>query len=36
MADSDHEEVDTRIVLHMNDSLQGGASTILVRTVDTM
>ncbi len=35
MADSDHEEADTRIVLHMNDSLQGGASTILVRTVDT-
>ncbi len=35
MADSDHEEADTRIVLHMNDSLQGGAGTILVRTVDT-
>ena len=35
MADSDHEEADTRIVLHVIDSLQEGATKILIRTVDT-
>lgn len=35
MADSDHEEADTRIVLHVKDSLQRGANKILIRTVDT-
>ena len=35
MADSDHEEADTRVVLHVIDSLQEGATKILIRTVDT-
>ena len=35
MADSDHEEADTRIVLHVNDALQRGANKIIIRTVDT-
>ena len=35
MADSDHEEADTSIVLHVIDSLQEGATKILIRTVDT-
>ena len=35
MADSDHEEADTRILLHVNDALQRGANKIIIRTVDT-
>lgn len=35
MADSDHEEADTQIVLHVKDSLQRGANKILIHTVDT-
>ena len=35
MADSDHEEADTRIVLHVNHALQRGTNKILIRTVDT-
>lgn len=35
MANSDHEEADTRIILHVMDSLERGSSKIMVRTVDT-
>ena len=35
MADSDHKEADTRIVLHVIDALQRGANKIIIRTVDT-
>ncbi|KAG1688828.1 Hepatic leukemia factor [Nymphon striatum] len=31
----DHEEADTRILIHLQDALQHGATTCLVRTVDT-
>lgn len=30
-----HEEADTRIVIHVQDAVQRGATNILVRTVDT-
>ena len=33
-ADSEHEEAHTRIVLHVIDSLQEGATKILICTVD--
>ena len=32
---NDHEEADTKIVLHLMNALKGGSSTCLVRTVDT-
>ena len=32
---NDHEEADTKIVLHLLNALKGGSSTCLVRTVDT-
>ena len=35
MVQCDHEEADTRIAIHIEDSLRNGARTILVRTVDT-
>ena len=35
MADSDHEEADTRIVLHVIDALRRGANKIIIRTVDS-
>ena len=35
LGDSDHEEADTRIVLHVQHALQTGARSLLVRTVDT-
>lgn len=35
MGQCDHEEADTRIVVHARHALEGGAETILVRTVDT-
>ena len=35
MADSDHEEADTRIVLHETDALRRGANKIIICTVDT-
>ena len=35
MANSDHEEADTRIVLHVHDSLERGSRKIMIRTVDT-
>lgn len=35
MPASDHEESDTRIVLHVNDSLERGLRIIMIRTVDT-
>ena len=31
----DHEEVDTRIIVHVRDSLQRGDNHVMVRTVDT-
>ena len=35
MMSSDHEEADTRLLVHMIDSLSAGCGTYLVRTVDT-
>ncbi|KAG1666280.1 putative aldolase class 2 protein [Nymphon striatum] len=35
MSVCDHEEVDSRICVHIQDALKKGARTILVRTVDT-
>lgn len=35
MGESDHEEADSRICLHLNDALKEGATSILIRTVDT-
>lgn len=35
MSHCDHEEADTRIAIHIKDSLEKGARAILVRTVDT-
>lgn len=35
MANSDHEEADTRIILHVYDSLESGLRKIMIRTVDT-
>ena len=31
----DHEEADTRLIVHLVDALERGKSTCLVRTVDT-
>ena len=35
MADCNHEEADTRIMVHIRHALEHGAETVLVRTVDT-
>lgn len=35
MPDNNHEEADTKILLHLQDTLQTGSCTCLVRTVDT-
>ena len=35
MLQCDHEEADTRLVVHIVDALKKGLSTCLVRTVDT-
>ena len=35
MSQCNHEEADTRIIIHVQDSLQRGSNTIMVRTVDT-
>ena len=35
MGQCNHEEADTRIVVHVRHALEGGAQTVLVRTVDT-
>jgi len=35
MSQCDHEEADTRIVIHLIDALKKGLNTCLVRTVDT-
>ena len=35
MTNSDHEEADTRIMLHVYDSLASGSRKIMIRTVDT-
>lgn len=35
MANCNHEEADTRIIVHLLHALQHGSVTVLVRTVDT-
>ena len=35
MSANDHQETDRRICLHVDDALNDGATTFLVRTVDT-
>ncbi len=35
MLDCDHEEADTRMVVHVMDAIQRGARTVQIRTVDT-
>ena len=35
MSANDHQETDNRICLHVDDALNDGATTVLVRTVDT-
>ena len=35
MPECNHEEADTRMLLHLQDALENGATTCLVRTVDT-
>ena len=35
MQPCDHEEADTRMLVHLQDALRDGATTCLVRTVDT-
>ena len=35
MPSCDHEDVDTRLIVHIVDALTKGQSTCLVRTVDT-
>lgn len=35
MEESDHEEADSRLCLHVHDAIKNGATTVLVRTVDT-
>ena len=35
MQSCDHEEADTRILIHLEDALANGSNTCLVRTVDT-
>ncbi|KAH3845586.1 hypothetical protein DPMN_087867 [Dreissena polymorpha] len=34
MAECDHEEADTRIVLHLKDAIERGAKICQIRTVD--
>ena len=35
MQSCDHEEADTRMLIHLQDALANGSTTCLVRTVDT-
>ena len=35
MSQCDHEEADTRIIVHVKDSLERGDRCVMVRTVDT-
>ena len=35
MPECNHEEADTRMLIHLQDALENGANTCLVRTVDT-
>ena len=35
MSPCNHEEADTRIVIHVIQALQSGCTSVLVRTVDT-
>ena len=35
MGKCNHEEADTRIIVHVRHALEGGAESVLVRTVDT-
>lgn len=35
LAPCDHEEADTRMMLHLADAVTGGLEKILIRTVDT-
>ena len=35
LAPCDHEEADTRIIVHLADAVRKGCKSILVRTVDT-
>lgn len=35
MPQCDHEEADTRIIVHVKDSLERGSNSVMVRTVDT-
>ena len=35
MEESDHEEADSRICLHAHNTVKEGATTVLVRTVDS-
>ena len=35
MPECNHEEADTRMLVHLQDALENGANTCLVRTVDT-
>ena len=35
MSQCNHEEADTRMIIHVQDSLETGNNIILVRTVDT-
>lgn len=35
MGQCNHKEADTRIIVHVRHALEGGAESILVRTVDT-
>ena len=35
MPECNNEEADTRMLLHLQDALENGATTCLVRTVDT-
>ena len=35
MTNSDHEEANTRIMLHVYESLASGSRKIMIRTVDT-
>ena len=35
MPECNHEETDTRMLIHLQDALENGATTCLIRTVDT-
>ena len=35
MSPCDHEEADTRLLVHLGDALKNGCNTCVVRTVDT-